>query len=319
MNYYPFHIGDYVSATRHLSWDEDCAYRRLLDTYYTTEGALPAELRAVCRLVLATTTEQREAVEIVLKEFFELTEAGWVNSRADKEIEVMRGKQEKQRERANKRWAKKPEGGDEQAPSNTGNGNGSTGASAGDEHAAMPRHEESDATASEVHANAMPPTPTPTPTPTPINTPSNEGVTRKRSTTPARPADVPDNVWNDFLAVRKAKRAPLTDTALEGIAREAAKAGLSLADAIAYCCEAGWQGFNAGWYAERRGVGRVPARQQPQSFAQQDREEGMRRWEQMTGETHPDRMPRQGGSVIDLVPVDLVEQQRDQQQLGWQR
>jgi uncharacterized protein YdaU (DUF1376 family) len=269
----------------------------------------------VCRLVLATTTEQREAVEIVLKEFFVLTDAGWVNSRADKEIEVMRGKQEKQRERANKRWAKKPADGDEQAPHDTGNDNSSNGASAGHENAAMPRHDESDATASEVHANAMPPTPTPTPTPTPINTPSNEGVTRKRSTTPARPADVPDNVWNDFLAVRKAKRAPLTDTALDGIAREAAKAGLSLADAIAYCCEAGWQGFNAGWYAERRGAGRVPARQQPQSFAQQDREEGMRRWEQMTGETHPDRIPRQGGSVIDLVPREVVEQQ----QLGWQR
>ena len=37
MNYYPFHIGDYLSATRHLSWEEDAAYRRLLDTYYTTE------------------------------------------------------------------------------------------------------------------------------------------------------------------------------------------------------------------------------------------------------------------------------------------
>ena len=127
-------------------------------------------------------------------------------------------------------------------------------------------------------------------------------------------------VWNDFIAQRKAKRAPLTDTALEGIATEANNAGISLNDAIAYCCSAGWQGFNAGWYANREGAARAPARPQQQSFAQQDREEGMRRWEQMTGETHPDRMPRQGGSVIDLVPVDVVEQQRDQQQrLGWQR
>lgn len=55
MNYYPFHIGDYLSATRHLSWEEDAAYRRLLDTYYTNEKPLPSELRAVCRLVLANT------------------------------------------------------------------------------------------------------------------------------------------------------------------------------------------------------------------------------------------------------------------------
>lgn len=31
MNYYPFHIGDYLTETAHLSWLEDCAYRRLLD------------------------------------------------------------------------------------------------------------------------------------------------------------------------------------------------------------------------------------------------------------------------------------------------
>lgn len=52
--------------------------------------------------------------------------------------------------------------------------------------------------------------------------------------------------------MRKAKRAPLNDTALDGIRREAAKAGIGLGEAVAACCEFGWQGFNAGWYAERR-------------------------------------------------------------------
>ena len=145
MNYYPFHIGDYLSATRHLSWEEDAAYRRLLDTYYTTEKPLPLELRQVCRLVLATTDAQREAVQTVLEEFFERTEEGWINSRADAEIHAMREKQQKQRDKANKRWHKQdPE-----------HGNAS----------AMPQHESEDATASKTDADAMPPTPTPTPTP----------------------------------------------------------------------------------------------------------------------------------------------------------
>lgn len=78
----------------------------------------------------------------------------------------------------------------------------------------------------------------------------SEVKTRKRAA--SRPADVTEQVWQDFQAVRAARRAPLTDTALEGIAREAQKAGIALADAIAYCCEQGWQGFNAAWYAERR-------------------------------------------------------------------
>lgn len=86
MNYYPFHIGDYLSATRHLSWEEDAAYRRLLDTYYTTEKPLPVDLRSVCRLVMATTDGQRESVQIVLEEFFIETPEGWVNRRADRII-----------------------------------------------------------------------------------------------------------------------------------------------------------------------------------------------------------------------------------------
>lgn len=100
MNYYPFHIGDYLSATRHLSWEEDAAYRRLLDTYYTTEKPLPSDLRAVCRLVLATTDSQREAVQTVLGEFFELTADGWINSRAD-ELLTLRRKLQARRSKGN--------------------------------------------------------------------------------------------------------------------------------------------------------------------------------------------------------------------------
>lgn len=100
MNFYAFHIGDYASATRHLTWEEDCAYRRLLDVYYTREEPLPDDLRAICRLVVASTTEQRQAVEVVLHEFFHQTEAGWISPRADREIDAMRVKQSAQEEKA---------------------------------------------------------------------------------------------------------------------------------------------------------------------------------------------------------------------------
>ena len=86
MNYYPFHIGDYVSATRHLSWTEDAAYRRLLDTYYVTEKALPLDVEVVCAMVRADTEEHRLAVCTVLDEFFERTTVGWINRRCEREI-----------------------------------------------------------------------------------------------------------------------------------------------------------------------------------------------------------------------------------------
>lgn len=93
MNFYPFHIGDYARRTRHLTWDEDLAYRRLLDLYYTTEAPLPREVAKVCRLVVATTKRQRQAVQAVLDEFFEMTPEGWVNRRADEEISSMKARQ----------------------------------------------------------------------------------------------------------------------------------------------------------------------------------------------------------------------------------
>lgn len=54
-------------------------------------------------------------------------------------------------------------------------------------------------------------------------------------------------VASDFLAIRKAKRAPLTATALDGIKREAGKAGITLEDALRVCVERGWQGYKAEW------------------------------------------------------------------------
>jgi uncharacterized protein YdaU (DUF1376 family) len=95
MNYYPFHIGDYISATRHLSWEEDAAFRRLLDLYYLRESPIPADVHEAARLVRMS--QHVECVESVLRELFFLTPEGWRNSRCDAEIERMRDKQAKAR------------------------------------------------------------------------------------------------------------------------------------------------------------------------------------------------------------------------------
>lgn len=62
---------------------------------------------------------------------------------------------------------------------------------------------------------------------------------------------VGESVAIDWLTVRKARKAPATETAINGIAKEALKAGISLHQALEVCCEAGWQSFKAEWYAKR--------------------------------------------------------------------
>ena len=74
----------------------------------------------------------------------------------------------------------------------------------------------------------------------------------KRAGVPAMPEGVELNVWNDFLELRKAKHAPLSNTALAAIEREAALAGWSLNDALAECAARGWQSFKADWVKETR-------------------------------------------------------------------
>ncbi len=86
MNYYEHHIGDYAEATAHLSFIEDAAYSRLIRKYYASEKPLPADHKAVQRLVGARSKEEREAVSTVLEEFFTLQDDGWHNRRCDEEI-----------------------------------------------------------------------------------------------------------------------------------------------------------------------------------------------------------------------------------------
>ncbi len=59
--------------------------------------------------------------------------------------------------------------------------------------------------------------------------------------------DVPEQIVQDFCAHRKNKKASVTQTAVDGIKREAEKAGISLADALMHCCSRDWIGFKASW------------------------------------------------------------------------
>jgi len=86
----------------------------------------------------------------------------------------------------------------------------------------------------------------------PTHTPGNNTRTRKAPVLAAKPAEVSERVWIDFQTLRKRKGAPLTETALAGIADEARKAGWPLEAALAKCQVRGWQGFEADWLKGER-------------------------------------------------------------------
>lgn len=86
MHHYPHHIGDFNNATRHLTRIERSVYRDMLDLYYDDESPLPEDVDFLCRRIIATSEQERTAVQQVLNEFFILTENGYENDRCNKII-----------------------------------------------------------------------------------------------------------------------------------------------------------------------------------------------------------------------------------------
>lgn len=69
-----------------------------------------------------------------------------------------------------------------------------------------------------------------------------------KSITVSKPPNVSEQTWQAFTALRKKKKAPLSDLVITRILGEADKAGVSLEEAIQECCERGWTSFKADWY-----------------------------------------------------------------------
>ena len=214
MHYYNFNIADYRKDTGHLSTLEHGIYRQLLDWYYLDEKPIPKETQSVLRRLRLGSESDALALQNVLNDFFVLRDDGYHQVRCDVEIKDYHHKAE-----VNKVNGKR--GG---RPKKT-------------QSVILANPNESETKANEtLTSNHKPIT-------------NNHKPVNKRQAV-ARPDGVLENVWNDFLAMRKAKRSPLTQTALDAIQREADKVPMSLNMVLATCCARGWQGFKAEWVAE---------------------------------------------------------------------
>jgi uncharacterized protein YdaU (DUF1376 family) len=70
---------------------------------------------------------------------------------------------------------------------------------------------------------------------------------KKRKYSVEKPENVDQRIWDDFILIRKNKKAPLTEAAWNGIVREANKAGFTLNAALQEICERNWTAFKADW------------------------------------------------------------------------
>jgi hypothetical protein len=90
------------------------------------------------------------------------------------------------------------------------------------------------------------------------HTNEQKNTARARSIAIAKPDGVTEQTWSDWLQLRKTLRAAVTQTAIDGINREARRAGYTLEQALVTCCANGWRGFKAEWMQQRGLQGQAP-------------------------------------------------------------
>ena len=129
MHYYQFNIGNYRRDTIHLTPLEHGIYRMLIDTYYLEEKPLSGRIEHIMRTHCIRSTDEVQALENVLADFFEYDESGdcYRHYDCDQHIKKYQDKSEKARKSAEQRWKKEkeqPGSPDKQRDSSERNANG---------------------------------------------------------------------------------------------------------------------------------------------------------------------------------------------------
>lgn len=255
MYYYQHHIGDFDRATRHLTRIERSVYLDLIFMYYETESALPLDVGALCRKIVARTEDEKSAVLAVLDEFFHETPSGWFHDRCEEELADYRKKSSQASEAGKASAAARAERRNAAmaGKSPTGVERRSNGNSTDVERTLNGRATDVQREANDSATEGQQPVNEPSTNHKPLTT-NHKPVTKKEQSAPAD-ADavmfpgVDPQVVADFKQLRKQKRANVTKTAMDKIAGEAEKAGITLEAALRICCSRGWQGFEADWIA----------------------------------------------------------------------
>jgi hypothetical protein len=81
---------------------------------------------------------------------------------------------------------------------------------------------------------------------------NNHKPIKERATSVACPPDVNEQVWQDWLHLRKSKKASVTETVVKGARSEAAKLGWGLESFLVEWCTRGSQGLKAEWITEKQ-------------------------------------------------------------------
>lgn len=230
MHYYQFNIGDYASHTSRLTPIEDLAYRRMLDLYYLNEQPLNGCTTDVAREI--GLHDHVSEVSYILNKFFTKTETGFSQKRIDLEIKKYKSNAKNKSKagvasaKARRAKALSVVTGVEQALNTN-----STGEQLNINHKPLTNNHK------------------------PITIKENKDMV---VVTPAfnfknalLNLGVDSDILNDWLKVRKNKKATNTESAFNLLVSQINKSGLTIDEGIRFANNENWGAFKFEWYQNK--------------------------------------------------------------------
>ena len=263
--YMPIFTGDYLRDTRHLSPLRHGVYLLALMHCWDSKGPMPLDEQEAAGICNCRSSDEIEALRYILGRYFIKMDDGHYNKRMSEEVaktERLSGAfREAGLKSAEARRAKARGASTKVEPTFNQPSSKVEPRLVSPSPSPSPSHEEE-------HSGKSVSSPAEDPKPAP----------RKRSTPAAPlqcPPDVDAQVWADWLALRKAKKAPVTATVLKGAQVEAGKAGMSLEAFLVVWCRRGSQGLEAAWLKPEERAGAKPGKPPASRFESINYREGI--------------------------------------------
>jgi len=240
--FFPFYVKDWEAATARMRPLERFFYFSMLIEQYRGCKPVPESfcqrLTDEVRAYYGGTTDRiQESFDFVKENYFQKVEDGYSNERAEIEIAKCYEKSNQARKNVMKRYARSTDEVQANYGGRTDEQRTNNGRSTNQIKDTENKYIEG--------ASAFP---------SPVADAPEQKKTR-RSADVQMPEGVDPQHWADW---KKARKAPLTQTAWKRFTNEVEKAGITIPEAVRICAERGWRGFEADWLRNEKPSSSVP-------------------------------------------------------------
>ena len=231
MYFYKFHIGDFAMWTAGFDSESVGIFIKLLNRYMLTENPIKTDW-----VFLGFQNSEQEKAKAILSSCWEETPDGWVFTPVLEIVKHYQSSSAKNRENGKK-------GGRPRKANSNPEETQTKPSGFSEETQTKPNSVNSINSVNSVNKDIDT---------HPSPSARTASVSSKRLPSIQKPEGVEDEDWQAYLRLRKQKRLPLTQRALNAMLDEAEKVSMTPQQMIVCCLEHSWASFRADWYEKEQ-------------------------------------------------------------------